>query len=64
LPCDERSKYSVPRNVTLAVAGDSGMAAAKPVGPCGVAAAASAATVAAKANAKKMDRRFIISSLQ
>ena len=22
LPCDERSKYSVPRNVTLAVAGD------------------------------------------
>src|SRR6202044_3117794 len=66
LPCDERSKYSVPRNMTLAVAGDcgSGTAAAKPVGMCGVAAAASAAAVAAKENAKKTDRCFIISSLQ
>src|ERR1700722_9500000 len=51
LPCDERSRYSVPRNVTLAVGGDcrSGVAAA------------SAAAVIARANAKKMDRRFIIS---
>jgi hypothetical protein len=61
LPCDERSKYSVPRNVTVAD-WTSGVAAAEPVGPCVVAAAVSAAAVAAKAS--KMDRRFIISSLQ
>ena len=60
LPWDERSRYSVPRNVTFAVAGA--------VGPGGSAAAASVPAVAARAmakkpNAKKKDRCFLISSL-
>ena len=54
----------MPRNVILGLAADWGACAAatKPTGPYGIAAAATTVTVAAKANAKKLDRRFMISS--